>query len=311
MRVFKGLSRLPLAGSSVVCVGVFDAVHRGHRAIIRAAIRAAKRRHCPSVVLTLYPHPSAVLNPSNAVPLILTLEQRLERIAEENPDYCVVLPFNRRLAQMPARRFFDRVLLKRLKVRGLCVGRDFRFGAGGAGNTESLKEWGGVSGVKVDVIAPVLRRGVRVSSSCAREWIREGRVDGTRDLLGRYPEWRGRVVRGDGIARMELQTPTLNLRIQNELFPAFGVYAGRVGLEGEKRKLGAVIHAGPRPTFKDPARRFEIHVLNQSVRWRGRRIRVELCAFLRKIKKFDSPAHLKSQIHRDRRRAAMLIEKIF
>jgi len=287
--------RLPGPGPWAAAVGVFDGVHRGHRAILAQTVRRARAIRGRAAAVTFDRHPLATLAPHVAPRCLMTLGQRLTRFDELGFDAAVVLPFSRRVAAMTAPAFVQRVLSGRLHVAEVVVGWDFHFGRGGMGDGALLTALGDCLGFRASVMPPVLDRGEPVSSTRIRKLVALGRVAEARRLLGRPPVVEGTVVRGRRLAR-RLGFPTINLRPANVLLPRFGVYvvrlAGRPG----------VANLGVRPTVK-PATRvplLEVHCLAAAPPApAGRRFQVELLAFLRPERAFRDLEALAAAIRRD------------
>ena len=298
-------------GGSVVTVGAFDGIHRGHRALIAAAIDRARRLRLPAVVLTFSTHPAAVLRPDRAPALLMTRDERLEAIASLGVDRLVVVPFTRVVADLSAREFVARVLVERLGTKDLVIGHDHALGRDRVGDAAELRRLGGEFGFGVTVVDPVrLDDGGAVSSSAVRAAVERGDVGAAEAMLGR-PYWlTGRVVRGEGRGH-EIGVPTANLDVGREkLVPAAGIYAVRAWVAGDASEAGgarypaagpreAVLHIGPRPVFDDHRPTIEAHIIGFSGDLYGRRLRVELVQRIRDVEDFESVESLVAAIRRD------------
>lgn len=294
-----------LAGG-VVAIGNFDGLHRGHQALFGRAMARAQERRAPSGVLTFEPHPSKVLAPHLAPPLILTLDEKLQGLDDAGVDVTVVQPFTRDFARLSPDAFVEEVLVSSLKVSGVVVGQDFSFGYKGAGKVKDLRRLLEPRGVSVDALEPVMEGGLVCSSTKIREFILEGRVDAAGLLLGR-PYWlSGDVRTGDARGR-KMGIPTANLETGRELLPKIGVYATRAHLE-DGRAFPSVTNIGLRPTFRGEGVRIEVHLLDFEGDLYDQRVSLTFHARLRDEKRFAGPDELKAQIERDIRSAREILD---
>jgi riboflavin kinase/FMN adenylyltransferase len=293
MQVFHGIAE---AGSTLashaLVLGNFDGVHLGHQALFREALQGS-----PAAAFTFQPHPGKVLQPELAPQLITAPARKLELLAANGLSAVVIQPFSLEYARTPAAAF-EAELFDALGVRRVVVGFDFTYGAGRAGNVDSLQRAAATRSGRVSVVAPVTVDGVVVSSSRIREYILEGRVGAACKLLGRWFDLDGRVVRGNGRGRT-IGFPTANVDTPNELRPAPGVYAVRVRLEREDAWRPGAANIGVKPTFGGTEVTIEAHLLDFSGELYGRALRVQFLERLRAERRFGSPAELAGQIQRD------------
>jgi riboflavin kinase/FMN adenylyltransferase len=302
LRVIDGLTaEIAEVAPSVLTVGNFDGVHRGHQAIVRAARDLADEQALPVVALTFEPHPISVLRPELAPERLGTPAQKLDALASAGVDVTVVAQSRPELFAIEAAAFLREVLVERFRPRFIVEGNNFRFGHDRAGDVETLKQYESQGGYMTTVVDPVRQqlpdgRIERISSSLVRRLIAEGEVACAAEALDRPYELLGRVVRGAGRGR-GLGFPTANVQVHDVLLPADGVYAGFVGLDD--RLAPAAISIGRNPTFAGEARQFEVHVLDFSGDLYGRAIAVLVTDWVRGQKRFDSPEALAAQIHAD------------
>jgi riboflavin kinase/FMN adenylyltransferase len=282
---------------TVVTIGNFDGVHLGHRTILGRVCQRAQELEAQSVAVTFDPHPLKVLRPEAALPLLTTPEQKISLMSASGLDAVVVLPFNREFAALPAREFVQRYFLECLKVREVVVGHDYCFGRGREGNIDLLKEMGRNHGFTVQVVWAVEVEGAVVSSSLIRAMLRLGKVEKAARLLGRPYGVGGRVVTGKGRGAKLLGIPTANIRPENELLPATGIYAVRVR-RGEEILMGAA-NIGTCPTFENGEFSLEVHLLDFNGELYGEELSVEFVARLREERRFPSLEDLAAQIHAD------------
>ncbi len=306
MVVLRRLPRFPLRiPAPVAAIGVFDGVHRGHRAILRKAAALARKRRGTAMAVTFHPHPLSVLRPAAAPPLLMSLERRLDSIARCGIQFTLVVPFTRSFSRWSPERFTRGLLAGRLGVSDVVVGANFRFGRGRIGTVGTLQRLGRRHGFRVHAVAPVRSGKVRVSSGRLRDWIRLGKLDRARRGMGGPVTVVGRVVRGSGRGR-ELGFPTANLKVESGLLPLVGVYAVRARLDG--RRLAGMANLGFRPTFKrrnmgKASPLLEVHLFGVRRPLYGRGVEVEFVRRLRGERRFSSPAALARQILLDARRA--------
>ena len=282
---------------SAVAVGNFDGVHRGHQALVAAAVTRARAAGEAAVVLTFDPHPAAVLRPQAAPAALTTLAQKEELLAALGVDRLVVVPFDRRLAGLAPEAFATEVLEQAVGARHVVVGESFRFGRGRAGDPQGLVELGRTRGFGVEVVPPVMEEGQPISSSRVREALAGGRVDEALRLLGRAYFVDGLVERGDGRGRT-LGIPTANLAPEPQILPARGVYAARCAL-GDGSLQAAVVNVGERPTFGGGRVRLEAHLIGFEGDLYGSRLRVAFHERLRDEQRFANAEALVAQIRAD------------
>ena len=295
----RALSDLPvLHAGSVVTVGVFDGLHLGHAAILQRLRDAAREHHLPAVAVTFWPHPRAVLR--GEAPLhILSLEHRLELLAQQGVDDAVVIAFSPEFAAAEPEAFVEELLVRRLGCRELVIGHDTAVGRARRGDAGFLAQAGVRYGFRVVAVGGVLVNGEVVSSTAVRQAIAAGDLPHARRLLGRPVSLLGTVVKGDGRGAT-LGFPTANLEVTSEAFPPLGVYAVRALCSAGD--LPAVMNYGLRPTFHQDATHavFEVHVLDRhDLRLNGEHMEVRLIEHLRREQRFASVQELQAQIARD------------
>lgn len=311
MRVHRHPHGLPeRARGAVVAIGNFDGVHRGHRRVIATACELARAAGAPSGVMTFSPHPRRFFRPDQPPFLITRLRTKLRCFAEIGVDDVFCLRFDARLAAMAPEDFIDRLLVAELAARHVVVGYDFVFGKGRAGTGAMLSTRLARAGVGATIVAPVSSgsgAGDEVfSSTAAREALAAGDPALAAAILGRPFVIEGRVAAGDRRGRT-IGFPTANLWLGEYVRPRFGVYAVRIDLGGGERRDG-VANLGLRPTFGgDREPRLEVHLFDFAGDLYGRRICVELCAFLRPEQRFDGLDALKAQIAADAAQARAVL----
>jgi riboflavin kinase/FMN adenylyltransferase len=285
---------------SVVSIGTFDGVHRGHRVVVGTARDEASRRGLPLTVLTFDPHPMSVVRPGHQPPAVATLRHRVELLGQCGADAVLVLPFTAAVAAMSAAEFVSDVLLGTLKARAVVVGQDFRFGHRAAGDVDALRA---LAAGAFDVVAlsPVGHDGVRWSSTEVRQRVAAGDMPGASAVLGHLFEVEGPVVGGDRRGR-ELGYPTANVTVApGMLVPADGVYAGYLRrLSDPTTVLPAAVSVGTNPTFDGAERRVEAYVLGVGdLDLYDQQVAVSFVQQLRGQQRFDAVEQLVAQMEAD------------
>ncbi len=293
----------PDVEGTVLTVGTFDGVHRGHQDVLARLAARARQRGLRSLLVTFEPHPLEVVNPDAAPPLLTPGREKIAALAESGVDYVAVVPFTRALASYEASQFVDLVLRERLRMRELFIGHDHGFGRGRAGDVRVLQALGAERGFDVDVVEPVSAPdGHPVSSTGIRRAVAGGDLQRAALALGRPYTATGSVVHGEKRGRL-LGFPTLNVTLPSarKLLPPEGVYAVRVYTP--TGAYGGMLNLGPRPTFGDATRSLEAHLFDVEGDWYGQTVQVEFAARLRDTRRFDGVEALTAQLMRDAQHA--------
>jgi len=289
----------PNVRGTVVTVGTFDGVHRGHWDVVERLVQRADETGLASVVVTFEPHPLEILNPS-AAPLLLTPgKEKLEVLAQSGLEYVAVLPFTKTLASYEAEQFVDLVLRERFRMRHLLIGYDHGFGRGRAGDVHVLQSLGESRDFTVEVVAPVAGEGGQpVSSSTTRKALADGELATAEAALGRRYAVSGTVAHGEQRGRL-LGYPTINVIPDSprKLLPRVGVYA--VEVQTPRGPHGGMMNLGPRPTFGDERVSLEAHLFDAAGEWYDARVRIDFVARLRDVERFASVDELIAQLGRD------------
>lgn len=297
------------AAGTIVTVGTFDGVHRGHQAVLVEITRRARAQQLASLLVTFDPHPLEVVNPA-AAPKLLTLPaEKRELLAQTELDRLVVLPFTKELSQLAPEAFVRDVLRTRLGMQELVLGFDHGFGRGRAGDVALLKTLGAADGFAVDVVDAVLDGGHAISSTLIRTAVAHGNLDGAARWLGRPYAIQGVVARGVGRGRT-IGVPTANLASPDprKLLPPDGVYAVRVAWRG--RRFGGMMNQGSRPTFGLEERVLEVHLFDFTGDLYGETVTVEWARRLRDVQAFPDRDALVAQLERDRVAARASLEGV-
>ena len=280
---------------SVVPIGVFDGVHRGHQVVLEHAARSARERDAKVVVVTFYPHPTAVLAPGHVPPMLVTLDRRIQLLHDHGADDVHVLKFDRELSLQTPQEFIEKVLIGELAAEQIIVGRNFRFGHRAAGDAAMLRRYD----LEVDDV-PLLTEGGTISSTMVRDFVVHGDVEAAASALGRLHLVEGPVVRGDARGRA-LGFPTANVSIEEGIaVPQDGVYAGWL-TRAEGDRIKAAISVGTNPTFDGVERRVEAYAIDvgHELDLYDEHVIVEFAFRLRGMERFDGVEPLIEQMHRD------------
>lgn len=300
MERWRGIDEIPASwGRCVLTIGVFDGVHRGHRALIGDVVSAGREWGLPTVLMTFDPHPAEVVRPGSHPAQLTTLRRRAEIVAELGIDAFLVLPFTPALSQVSANEFVHDVIVDRLHAANVVVGENFRFGHKGAGSVDLLRELGPRFGFTVNGIGLVTEQdSVTVSSTYVRTCVDAGDVIAAAEALGRPHRVEGFVVHGEGRGGSQLGYPTANLDVvPHAAIPADGIYAG--WFELGTRHSPAAISIGTNPTFSGRERTVEAFVMDEGGNFYGRRVAFDFVERLRDTEKFDSIEALIAQIDAD------------
>ncbi len=282
--------------NTVVAIGNFDGVHRGHRAVIGKAILRARGLGRPAAALTFEPHPRSYFRRHDPMFRLTDEAAKLRLLEAAGLDGCVVMTFDGRLAGLSAQDFIQEKLVRRLGVSGVVIGFDFHFGKDRQGSPAFLVAEGARLGFAVDVVGPLEDEGRPVSSSTVRAALAAGRVVEAAELLG-YPWFvTGEVLHGDKRGR-NLGFPTANIKLDPACELQHGIYAVRVGYEG--RILDGVASFGQRPTFDNGAALLEVFLFDFDGDLYGKKIDVAFIGWIRPEMRFDTIEGLVERIKDD------------
>lgn len=305
MKIIKGNKNIK---SGVLTLGNFDGVHLGHQEILKKVKARAKILGCPSVVYTFEPHPIKVVAPHKTLPLITTLDDKIELIKEFGIDFLICARFTKEFASQHPREFVKNELIKRLNVQEVWVGHDYAFGRGKLGTVDYLKELGKEFGFKAHVVPAFKKGSAIVSSSKIREAILNGDVKKANILLGRFYSMSGKVIKGKNRGK-QMGFPTANIDTQNELIPKNGVYA--VFCEVKGLNYQAVVNIGTNPTFEESGNiNIEVHIMDFNRSLYGRRLKIHFAQRIRDEIKFKTVDELVKQIKRDIKKAKKIGFKV-
>ena len=290
---------------SVVCIGAFDGLHRGHQALVGHAVARARELRLPSVALSFEPLPREFFARGEQPPRLLLPRAKFEGLRELGADLVGLLRFDSRLASIPPQQFISEILVDRLAAREVWVGPDFRFGKGREGDLAALQAAGRQAGFRAGQIDAVHALGHRVSSSRLREQLAAGELDDAAEGLGHRYGIEGKVVRGRQLGR-RLGFPTANLRLMGKRTALSGIYASWVHGVGA-RPRASVSSLGTRPTVSGQELLLEAHLFDFDGELYGHRLRVEFVSKLRDEEKFDDLPALVRQMEKDAEQARKVL----
>lgn len=301
MLVVHGYKDVPQgARGAALAIGNFDGVHRGHQALLRAAVAIGRELGAPAGALIFEPHPREFFHPEEPHFHLTPLPQKLDLFEHAGLNLAVVLPFDVKLASLSADDFVSRIIVGALAARHVIIGHDFFFGRNRGGTPETMQAAAQKLGFGITIIPPVAEDGEVFSSSAIRLHLAQGDVKGATRLLGRTWRVEGTVVggakRGTGLG-----FPTANIPLPRGTTLGHGIYAVRVHLDGARHDGAAYL--GTRPTYDDGMPVLEVFLLDFDGDLYGRTIEVEFVDFIRADRKFDSSQALIAQMERDCARA--------
>ena len=320
---YKARSSRPV----ILALGNFDGFHAGHQKLLRYVVAQARKHHGLAAVLTFPEHPHSILHPELKPLMLTSVEQKLFYLAQAGIDLCFLQSFTPSFAKITPRDFVEKILVKKLHVREICMGHDAHFGRGRKGDTGLMEDLARTNGFLFRKVKPVMIGRKPVSSSRIRELLMKGKIEKAARCLGRPFSMFGKVIQGKGHGR-HLGFPTANLEVHSQILLPFGVYvasarflpnppafllalpAGRRKQEGghtlKSVWLPGVMNFGRRPTYpksETPRPVLELHLLDFKGQVYGQLMEIELHRFLRPEQKFRTEEALKAQIQQDVRSA--------
>lgn len=290
-----------ISQETVLTIGNFDGFHLGHKEIIESVKKIAKEKNLTSAILTFEPHTARFFKPETAEGFRLTsVAQKIKIFKNEEIDNLIILPFNKKTAEISAEDFVKDILVDKLNVKYLVIGHDFIFGKDRKGNIEFLKKAGQIYGFEVLEIKAFKKNDEIFSSTLARKLVKEGNVKKTAEILGRNFEISGIVVKGRELART-FDYATANIKPKNQIIkPKFGVYKVEVYIPHLKKNFKGIMNFGLRPTVTDSVEPvYETHIFDFEGNLYNKKLHISLIDFVREELKFSSLDELKKQIIMD------------
>jgi len=300
MRIFRDLNDLPAFNRAVITIGSFDGVHRAHQRLIRRINQLARETGGESVVVTFHPHPRQIVYPQDkSLRLLTSLDEKIRLFERFGVQNLVIVPFTVEFSQLHPKEYVEKFLIGKFRPRYVVIGYDHRFGMNRSGNIDLLRGYEKEHGFEVVEIEKQLLDDISISSTKIRNALLSREILIANELLDHHYSLEGTVIKGDQIGR-RLGFPTANLRVDNplKLLPPPGIYACYAYYQDVR--FDAMLYIGDRPTVNQPKHhQIEVHIIDFEEVIYGRILRVDLVAFIRDDRKFDSLHTLRSQIKLD------------
>ena len=308
MKIYKSIDKYNESKSSVVTIGTFDGIHKGHQKILNKVINASKQSNLSSVVLTFFPHPRIILNKYNDIKMIDTLDEKIEHLEKIGIDNLIIHPFDKKFSLLSADQFIKEYLVEKLKLKHIIIGYDHRFGKGREASVSDLKEYSSDFNFIVDEIDAQEIEKIAISSTKIRNSINQGDLETTKKYLGRFFSLTGKVIKGDGLGK-QIDYPTANLLIEEDykIIPKDGVYYIRTRIDN--KLYNGMMNIGHRPTIGNKAKSIEVNLFNFDRDIYDKIISIDVVVKIRDEKKFSSINALKAQLAKDEEHCLKLINK--
>lgn len=308
MRVFKNLEELPKFKNTVITIGTFDGVHKGHQKILKRIIDIAKSRNGKSILITFYPHPRFVLQPGNKdLKLLNTLDEKIRLLENFGLDNLVVAPFSKGFSQMPALAYIKDFLVENFHPNTIVIGYDHHFGINRSGDIALLKEYQKIFQFQVEQISKETIEDIAISSTKIRKALLAGDIETSTHLLGHPYQLSGYVIKGEQIGRtLGFPTANIQLTVNYKLIPKTGVFAVLINVQGKAYK--GMLNIGFRPTVEGNSKTIEVNIFDFNKDIYGEEISITLVKRLRDEKKFKNLEALKKQITSDKKEALTCFE---
>jgi riboflavin kinase / FMN adenylyltransferase len=299
LKIYQSIYDFTPAKKTVLTLGTFDGVHKGHHKIISELVDTARKKGCESLILTFFPHPRMVLQDPSEIKLLNTIQEKSELLAHLGVDNLIIHPFDQTFSRLSAEEFVTDILVKQLALEKIIIGYDHRFGRNRTADINDLMEYGEELGFEVQQISALEIDSISVSSTKIRTALQEGDVEKANDYLG-YPYFlSGKVVKGKSIGRT-IGFPTANLHIEEsyKLIPKNGVYVVQTKVNDET--VYGMMNIGFNPTFEGATQSIEIHLLDFEGDLYYQHLKIELLKRIRDEVKFDSMEALQDQLVLDK-----------
>ena len=301
MEVLSSIEKLDPIKKSILTVGSYDGIHRGHQKLLSHLVEKSKVHGIPSVLVTFDPHPSHILNKkTNSLPLLMSLDQKLNIVESIGIDIVYVIDFTFHFSKISAQDFMMKIIVPYFNPKIMMIGTNHHFGKNREGSPSFLKNFGEKNHIDIIVIKPVLDNQSQISSSKIREFLLSGHIRRANYELGTYFTFFGIVVQGSGRGKkLNFQTANIKPIEKNQLFPKKGVYLVR-GRNIALNSFG-LCNIGVRPTFGENKLVMEIHFFHDKMlNLYGERIKIEFLERIRDEKKFPSSKELVKQLKNDK-----------
>ena len=308
MKIFNNIQSYSSEKESILTIGTFDGVHIGHNKILTKLVEESKKNNLSSLIMTFFPHPRMVLQKSQEIKMINTMDEKIHLFEKTGVDNLIIQPFDENFSKIRAKEFVEEILVKKLNTKHIIIGYDHRFGKDREASVEDLKKFGLNYMFTVEEIAAQEIHSIAISSTKIRNAILKGEIKKCNEYLGRNFMLTGEVVHGDGLGK-KINFPTANIEIIDtyKIIPKNGVYLVKTIINSEI--YFGMMNIGVRPTIGGKNKSLEIHFFNFKDNIYNKTISVEIICKIRDEEKFSSIDELKIQLKKDEQFCLKLINK--
>ena len=308
MKIFNNIQSYSSEKESILTIGTFDGVHIGHNKILTKLVEESKKNNLSSLIMTFFPHPRIVLQKSEEIKMIDTMDEKIHLFEKTGVDNLIVQPFDENFSKIRAKEFVEEILVKKLKIKHIIIGYDHRFGKDREASVEDLKKFGLNYMFTVEEIAAQEIHSIAISSTKIRNAILKGEIKKCNEYLGRNFMLTGKVVHGDGLGK-KINFPTANIQIKEpyKIIPKNGVYLAKT-IFNSNIYFG-MMNIGVRPTIGGKNKSLEVYFFNFKNNIYDKTISIEIINKIRDEEKFSSIDELKTQLKKDEQFCLKLINK--
>jgi len=308
MRIFDNLKSYSSEKESVLTIGTFDGIHIGHNKILKTLVEESKKNKLSSLIITFFPHPRMILQKSNEIKMIDTMDEKIHLLEKAGIDNLIIHPFDHNFSKIRAKDFVEDILVNKLKIKQIIIGYDHRFGKDREASVEDLKKFGLDYMFNVNEIPAQEIDSIAISSTKIREAILNGEIKKCNEFLGRNFMLTGKVVYGEGLGK-KINFPTANIKIKEnyKIIPKNGVYLVKTTLNSNI--YFGMMNIGVRPTVGGKNKSLEIHFFNFKDNIYNKIISIEIISKIRDEEKFSSIDELKIQLKKDEEFCLRIINK--
>ena len=308
MKIFNNIQSYSPEKESILTIGTFDGVHIGHNKILTKLVEESKKNNLSSLIMTFFPHPRMVLQKSQEIKMIDTIDEKIHLFEKTGVDNLIIQPFDENFSKIRAKEFVEEILVKKLKIKHIIIGYDHRFGKDREASVDDLKKFGLNYMFTVEEIAAQEIHSIAISSTKIRNAILKGEIKKCNEYLGRNFMLTGEVVHGDGLGK-KINFPTANIEIPEtyKIIPKNGVYLVKAIINSEI--YFGMMNIGVRPTIGGKNKSLEIHFFNFKDNIYNKTISVKIICKIRDEEEFSSIDELKIQLKKDEQFCLKLINK--
>jgi riboflavin kinase/FMN adenylyltransferase len=308
MKIFNNIQSYSSEKESILTIGTFDGVHIGHNKILTKLVEESKKNNLSSLIMTFFPHPRMVLQKSQEIKMIDTIDEKIHLFEKTGVDNLIIQPFDENFSKIRAKEFVEEILVKKLKIKHIIIGYNHRFGKDREASVDDLKKFGLNYMFTVEEIAAQEIHSIAISSTKIRNAILKGEIKKCNEYLGRNFMLTGEVVHGDGLGK-KINFPTANIEIPEtyKIIPKNGVYLVKAIINSEI--YFGMMNIGVRPTIGGENKSLEIHFFNFKDNIYNKTFSVEIICKIRDEEKFSSIDKLKIQLKKDEQFCLKLINK--